>query len=130
MRSAARISGPDRVSLLELKPRLLHGGDFAIGPGKADLLDAILTHGSISAAARALGMSYRRAWLLVEVMNRCWAQPLVETMAGGAHGGGTQLTDTGVTVLAAYRALTAQLEAAGEASAALAALSALLRPLP
>lgn len=118
------------MGTLKLKPRLLHGSDFAIGPGKADLLDAIVAFGSITAAARALGMSYRRAWLLVEVMNRCWAQPLVETAVGGAKGGGARLTETGETVLAAYRALEAQLEAASEVSSELAKLSALLRPIP
>ncbi len=116
--------------MLKLKPRLLHGNDFAIGPGKADLLDAIAAFGSITAAARALAMSYRRAWLLVEVMNRCWAEPLVETAVGGTRGGGARLTKTGATVLAAYRALEAQLEATSEASSELATLSALLRPIP
>ena len=86
-----------------------------MGPGKADLLEAIRQHGSISAAGRALDMSYRRAWLLVDTMNRCWAQPLVEATPGGGEGRGTRLTATGLEILAAYRALEA---AIAEASAA------------
>lgn len=97
---------------LELKLRLHNGTDIALGPGKADLLEAIAQHGSISAAARALGMSYRRAWLLVETMNRSFRQPLVSTLAGGKHGGGTQLSETGEQVLRRYRALCAQAQAA------------------
>jgi len=96
---------------LELKLRLHNGTDIALGPGKADLLEAIAQHGSISAAARALGMSYRRAWLLVETMNRSFRQPLVSTLAGGKHGGGTQLTETGEQVLRRYRALCVQAQA-------------------
>lgn len=97
---------------LDLKIRLHNGNDIALGPGKAELLEAIAQHGSISAAARALGMSYRRAWLLVETMNRSFRQPLVSTLAGGKHGGGTQLTETGEQVLQRYRALYAQALAA------------------
>ena len=99
---------------LDLKIRLHNGRDIAIGPGKAELLAAIAQHGSISAAARAMGMSYRRAWLLVETMNRSFKQPLVSTLAGGKHGGGTQLTETGELVLQRYRALCAKASAAIE----------------
>ena len=73
---------------------------------------AIAQHGSISAAARALGMSYRRAWLRVETMNRSVREPLVTTLAGGKHGGGTQLTAMGEQVLQRYRHLCAQALAA------------------
>ncbi len=76
-----------------------------MGPGKADLLEAIMAEGSISGAGRRLGMSYRRTWLLADVMNRCWAQPLVDTAAGGSHGGGAHVTALGESVLAHYRAL-------------------------
>jgi molybdate transport system regulatory protein len=100
---------------LDLKIRLHNGSDIALGPGKADLLESIQQHGSISAAARALGMSYRRAWLLVETMNRSFSQPLVSTLAGGKHGGGTQLTVTGEHVLRCYRGLCAQAQAAVQA---------------
>ena len=97
---------------LKLKAQLLCGGSIAFGPGKADLLDAIDAHGSISAAGRALGMSYRRTWLLVDEMNRCWQDRLVATGRGG--GGGARLTDAGREVLAAYRALEAAIDAAVE----------------
>ena len=89
------------------KPRLriLLGTGIAIGPGKADLLEAIARTGSISAAAREMGMSYRRAWTLVEVMNRSFSGPLVETLTGGSGGGGAQVTEFGADVLARYRAM-------------------------
>jgi len=90
---------------LHIKIRLYCGDEIAMGPGKADLLDAIAEHGSISAAGRALGMSYRRTWMLVDVMNRCWDEPLVETAAGGSHGGGARISERGRQILAHYRAL-------------------------
>ena len=90
---------------LKIKIQLYCGDEIAMGPGKADLLDAIMREGSISAAGRALGMSYRRTWLLVSVLNRCWAEPLVETNPGNARGGGAKVTAFGEAVLAHYRAL-------------------------
>ncbi len=95
---------------LKLKVQLLCGEEIAMGPGKADLLDAIAAHGSITAAAREMGMSYRRAWLLVDAMNRCWSAPLVETSPGRAQGSGARLSDTGRRVLDQYRRLQAALE--------------------
>jgi molybdate transport system regulatory protein len=95
---------------LKLKIQLLCGEEIAMGPGKADLLDAIVAHGSISGAARAMDMSYRRAWLLVDAMNRCWREPLVETSPGRAKGGGARLSDAGRRVLDRYRALQAALD--------------------
>lgn len=88
---------------LKLKAQLLCGDAIAMGPGKADLLDAIAREGSISGAGRALGMSYRRAWLLVDEMNRCWRERLVSTGRGSA--GGATLTEIGKRILSAYRAL-------------------------
>lgn len=90
---------------LSLKARLYCGPEIAMGPGKASLLEAIAREGSISAAGRALGMSYRRTWMLVDTMNRCWKTSLVETAAGGTAGGGARLTDLGREVLDRYRAL-------------------------
>jgi len=98
------------MARLKLKVQLYCGDEIAIGPGKADLLEAIRDTGSISAAARQLGMSYRRAWLLVDVMNRCFAQKLVEARPGGGTRAGAQLTETGSQVLSAYRQLSAQVE--------------------
>jgi molybdate transport system regulatory protein len=100
-----------------------------MGPGKADLLEAIAGEGSISAAARALGMSYRRAWLLVDTMNRCFREPLVEAHAGGGRSAGARLTPAGEAALAAYRALSAQVEQ-GIPGADYAALEAAIRREP
>ena len=96
---------------LKLKLQLMHHGEIAMGPGKSELLDAIEATGSISAAARAMGMSYRRAWLLVDTMNRCFAQPLVETHPGGGEHAGARVTDAGRRARAAYRALLGEAEA-------------------
>jgi molybdate transport system regulatory protein len=88
-----------------LRFRLLLDGEHAIGPGKTDLLEAIGATGSISAAARSMGMSYKRAWQLVDELNASFALPLVSTSKGGERGGGAELTDTGRAVLEAYRAI-------------------------
>jgi molybdate transport system regulatory protein len=80
---------------------------IAIGPGKADLLEAIAADGSISAAAKRMGMSYKRAWLLVETMNACFRSPLVSAAKGGRAGGGAELTRLGAEVLATYRRMEA-----------------------
>jgi len=85
--------------------RILLAEAIAMGPGKAELLQAIREHGSISAAARAMGMSYRRAWLLVDTMNRSFVEPLVGTATGGSRGGGARLTPLGVEVLRRYQAM-------------------------
>lgn len=116
------------IGPLKVKAQILCGEEFALGPGKADLLDAIAKEGSISAAGRALGMSYRRSWLLVDTMNRCWAKPLVETTAGGGKGKGARLTPLGLEVLKSYRALEASLIQASDEP--LKALTAKLLPVP
>jgi molybdate transport system regulatory protein len=87
----------------EFRLRIRRGDDIAVGPGKIDLLEAIDTAGSITAAARSLGMSYRRAWLLVDTMNRCFRIPVVEAEAGGKRGGGARLTRLGRDVIERYR---------------------------
>ena len=114
---------------LKIKLQLFCGDDIAMGPGKADLLEAVAREGSISGAGRALGMSYRRTWMLVDVMNRCWRQPLVETSAGGAHGGGARVTPFGLEVLGQYRELEQACNGA-VAGAALDRLAADLLPHP
>jgi molybdate transport system regulatory protein len=83
----------------------------ALGPGKADLLEKIDAEGSISGGARAMGMSYRRAWQLVEEMNAAFVSPLVEASIGGAGGGGASLTPLGRDMLALFRKLQAGLAA-------------------
>ncbi|HEX6143532.1 MAG TPA: LysR family transcriptional regulator [Geminicoccaceae bacterium] len=83
--------------------RIVLEPDVAIGPGKADVLEGIRETGSIAAAGRAMDMSYKRAWHLVETMNRCFKRPLVEASKGGRAGGGARLTALGCEVLARYR---------------------------
>ncbi len=103
--------------------RILIGSATALGPGKVDLLEAIAESGSISAAARAMGMSYRRAWLLVDTMNRCFKENLVTTATGGRGGGGARITDVGAEVLRRYREMEAKAEASvGDEVAAFARL--------
>jgi molybdate transport system regulatory protein len=76
---------------------------IVLGPGKADLLDAIASTGSIRAAAESLSMSYMRAWTLVRTMNAAFREPLVEKERGGAGQGGARLTASGLRVLSLYR---------------------------
>jgi molybdate transport system regulatory protein len=89
------------LARLKLKLQLYCGDEIAMGPGKAALLQAIQRTGSISAAGRELGMSYRRAWLLVDTMNRCFADPLVAAHSGA----GARVTEAGEAALADYLAL-------------------------
>ena len=96
----------------EARLRILLGSAIAMGPGKADLLAAISQEGSISAAARAMGMSYRRAWLLADTMNQSFRQTLVEAAPGGRRGGGARLTPFGRDVLARYRRMEAKAQTA------------------
>lgn len=92
--------------------RVLLGDSVAIGPGKADVLEGIRETGSIAASGRRLGMGYKRVWLLVESMNRCYSQPLVEASKGGSRGGGARLTELGEEVLQRYRRMEALAAAA------------------
>ena len=85
--------------------RILLGRSIAIGPGKAELLGLIDDTGSISAAARAMGMSYRRAWTLVETMNTAFCEPLVSAATGGKGGGGASVTAFGHEALKRYRTM-------------------------
>jgi molybdate transport system regulatory protein len=99
-----RLSSPRKPSRQDLKPqiRILFRKAIAMGPGKADLLRAIDQTGSISAAARQMEMSYRRAWLLVDTMNQAFKSPVVVTLTGGKAGGGAAVTDFGKEVLQRY----------------------------
>jgi len=87
--------------------RVTFSDDFYMGPGRADLLEGIAATGSISAAGKAMGMSYKRAWGLVQAMNEGWHGQLVEASRGGAAQGGATLTPDGVFVLERYRAMQA-----------------------
>lgn len=114
------MSGP------RIKLRLEYDAPLILGPGKAELLERIDRAGSISAAGREMGMSYKRAWSLVEDMNRAFAQPVVDSSRGGAGGGGAALTPAGREVLARFRRLEHLVETEGADE--ITALAALLKP--
>ena len=108
--------------MAKLTIRIDLSGRGAIGPGKIRLLELVGESGSISAAGRAMSMSYRRAWMLIDGLNRCFRGPVVETQLGGTRGGGAALTDLGHDVIARYRTIE---RAANRANASdLAALDA------
>lgn len=92
--------------------RIYFDAETMLGPGKADLLEGIRETGSIAAAGRRMGMSYKRAWTLVDTLNRYFRQPLVISAAGGRSGGGASLTPLGIEVLARYRHMQAATERA------------------
>jgi molybdate transport system regulatory protein len=95
-----------RVSL-----RVTFTDETALGPGKVRLLELIAETGSISAAGRAMAMSYRRAWNLVDDLNATFEEPLVSAQPGGSKGGGASLTQTGREVIRRYRAIDAAVAA-------------------
>lgn len=92
----------------QFRLRIKYGEEIAIGPGKIAILEAIAETGSISGAGRKLGMSYRRAWLLVDQMNQYFKDPVVHAASGGSQGGGTALTPTGTEVIKLYRTIEQQ----------------------
>jgi molybdate transport system regulatory protein len=101
---------PDPVASFRLRVRV--GEAIAVGPGKIDLLEAIDATGSLTTAARAIGMSYRRAWMLLDELNRSMREPAVETAAGGRSGGGSVLTASGRELLELYRRIDRTAQAA------------------
>lgn len=103
-------SRPDHPSL---RIRIVFGQDEMIGPGKAELLERIDRCGSIAAAGREMGMSYKRAWQLIGTLNAMFSDPVVESTRGGAQRGGAVLTQAGREVLALYRAFEEQAAKAG-----------------
>jgi molybdate transport system regulatory protein len=105
------IDGP-----LKLSFQLMRDAEPAIGPGKALVMEAVDREGSISAAGRSLGMSYRRIWLLVESLNTGWRERVIETRVGGGRSGGARLTAFGRDLLDTYRRVEARMMAstAGE----------------
>ena len=111
---------------VQFRLRIYRDDGIAIGPGKIALLEAIADSGSISAAARSLGMSYRRAWLLVDELNRAFGQPVVTTQMGGKSGGGAELTAFGRDLVGHYRAI--EVKAQKAAALHLDALQAAMRP--
>lgn len=99
------MSGAQPDAFPKLRIRLDLAPGVSIGPGKAELLRGVAETGSISAAGRRIGMSYKRAWQLVDALNRHFDGPLVSAIRGGARGGGAQLTPLGAEVLDIYFAL-------------------------
>ncbi len=110
---------------VRLRLRIRRGEIVAVGPGKVALLEAIAATGSISAAARQLDMSYRRAWLLLDELNQALREPATTAAQGGEHGGGTCLTRSGRAVVRHYR--NAESEALAAATRPVASLLRLLR---
>lgn len=100
-------------SEMRLTIRVDFGAHGALGPGKIRLMELIGEKGSITAAGRAMKMSYRRAWLLVDALNRMFREPLIETQHGGSGGGGAALSVLGQRIVTLYR----QIEASAAASA-------------
>jgi molybdate transport system regulatory protein len=128
-RRSSRATADDVEFRPALTIRIDLGAFGSLGPGKIALLELLSKHGSITAAGKEMGMSYRRAWLLVDELNHIFKEPLVETQMGGSGGGGARLTKLGRDVVGRYRAIEG---AAATASAAdLRALKASLpaRPL-
>ena len=114
--------------MAHLKLRIDFDADRALGPGKVRLLELIAQTGSISAAGRAMGMSYRRAWLLVDALNTIFREPAVITREGGRGGGGAILTAFGNQLVASYRAM--EQEAHSAIAARITALEAALGSAP
>jgi len=108
-----KLRHPDAIGL---RLRVVLGDGLIIGPGRADLLEGIRESGSIAAAGRRMGMSYKRAWQLAESLNGTFRTPLINAAKGGIAGGGAQLTPLGVDVLEAYRRLERNARDAGAAS--------------
>lgn len=108
--------------------RVVFGPNEMMGPGKAELLERIGETGSIAAAGRAMGMSYKRAWQLVDALNGMFRDPLVESSRGGRKGGGARVTEAGQAVLREYRALEAEAQRAGDVH--LERLQAMLGDIP
>ena len=104
-RSSARSDGGRRAPELRFRVRISDGETIAVGPGKVALLEALDRTGSITAAAKSLDMSYRRAWLLLDELNRSLREPAIETAKGGSAGGGSVLTDAGRQVVVLYRTI-------------------------
>jgi molybdate transport system regulatory protein len=105
---------------------MYRGKEIVLGPGKAELLQHIAETGSISEAARLMGMSYNRAWLHVKVMNESFKEPLVHSSRGGHEHGGAALTDAGTRVLELYREI--EKKSAKAIKTAAAALGKLVKP--
>jgi molybdate transport system regulatory protein len=116
---------PSSTPEVRFRLRIRQGEGIAIGPGKVALLEAIQVHGSISAAARSLGMSYRRAWVLIDELNHALASPATSSEQGGQRGGGSALTPVGSEIIRLYRDI--EHEARRACADRIGALTALLK---
>jgi molybdate transport system regulatory protein len=105
---------PDNSTATMVRPRIRIGEAITIGPGKIDLLRHVAQGRSISAAARSMGLTYKRAWLLIDALNRGFGRPVVEAVSGGKGGGGARLTPLGEELIARYEALQAKMDAAAQ----------------
>ena len=123
-RTASPSDTPATKPQAKFRMRVTMGDVIAIGPGKIALIEAISETGSITAAAKSLDMSYRRAWLLLDELNRALKKPAVDSAKGGQHGGGSALTDTGLQLIALYRRI--EQTAASACQADLAKLTGLI----
>lgn len=99
------------MASIKITTRVIAKGERAFGPGKADLLERIASEGSISKAAKAMDMSYSRAWQLVDAMNNAFRKPLVESSTGGKKGGGAVLTKAGEEILSLFRQMEERMAA-------------------
>lgn len=115
---------------IALRIRVVLGDGLILGPGRADLLAFIRDTGSIAAAGRRMGMSYKRAWQLAEALNTSFHGPVIVAAKGGVAGGGAHLTELGVQVLEAYRALEATARAANAEPLAILAAASQAAPTP
>ncbi|SAK50358.1 ModE family transcriptional regulator [Caballeronia temeraria] len=106
--NSAETDAADQPAEVRFRMRIMKGETIAIGPGKVSLLEAVRKHGSISAAARSLDMSYRRAWLLIDEINRSLKSPATISEQGGQSGGGCVLTPVGESIVKLYRDVEAQ----------------------
>ncbi len=102
---SAGVPAGDDAPRLRLRMRVMLGEAIAVGPGKIALLEALQRTHSINGAAKRLGMSYRRAWLLIDELNAALTEPAVRSATGGAHGGGSELTAVGEELVRLYRAI-------------------------
>jgi len=96
--------------------RVVRGATIALGPGKAELLQCLLESGSLNETAKRLGMSYMRAWKLVQTMNKCFREPVAVSERGGKTGGGMKLTETGRRALELYQQMESSALKASDAS--------------
>lgn len=121
-RAPRKKTGPQ----VQFRMRIRNGDTVALGPGKIALLEAVREHGSISAAARSLEMSYRRAWLLIDELNRSLKSPATISEQGGQKGGGCVLTPVGQDIVRLYRDV--EMQAHQACAKQLAALLKLIEP--